>query len=101
MFRLTAYIALCLFVVRPLSAQQPAPVPQQTQPQAKTTPQPPPPVAFGPISLQNVSLNEVIDLLARQLKLNIVQDPSAKGTATPNTYGETPNMHARRLLVQS
>ena len=95
MFRFTAFFALCFFAARPLAAQQPTPAPQQTQAQT-----PPPPVSFGPISLQNVSLNEVIDLLARQLKLNIVQDPSVKGTVTLNTYGETRNMDARSLLDQ-
>ena len=55
--------------------------------------------APGPVlNLQEASLTEVIDGLARQLKINIQLDPRVKGTVTLNTYGETRNLDPRNLL---
>jgi general secretion pathway protein D len=65
---------------------------QQQQP----APQPAP--ALGGLSLQNASLTEVIDLLARQLKINYILDPAVKGSVILNTYGETRNLDPRNLL---
>jgi general secretion pathway protein D len=48
--------------------------------------------------LQDASLTEVVDQLARQLKINIQVDPRVKGTVTLNTYGETRNLDPRNLL---
>ena len=77
---------------------QPAPAPPATAQQAPA----PPPVqqaAAGPVlNLQEASLTEVIDGLARQLKINIQLDPRVKGTVTLNTYGETRNLDPRNLL---
>jgi general secretion pathway protein D len=82
-------------------AQQQAP-PAAT-PQAPTAPaQPPPPVTaptvYGGLALNNASLTEVIDLLARQLKLNYILDPRVKGGVILNTYGETKDIDTRSLL---
>ena len=79
-------------------AQQP---PAATAPEA-TQPQAPPPqaplVPIGNLSLQNASLVEVIDQLARQLHINYILDPAVKGGVIMNTYGSTANLDARGLL---
>ncbi len=58
----------------------------QAQPQGQATPTP-----SGGISFRNfrgASLFEVIDILARQLEINYILDPSVSdGTVTINTYG--------------
>ena len=48
--------------------------------------------------LNNASLTEVIDLLARQLKINYILDPRVKGGVILNTYGETKDIDTRSLL---
>src|SRR5882724_418745 len=58
----------------------------------------PAPVPIGNLSLQNASLVEVVDQLARQLKINYILDPAVKGSVVLNTYGSTANMDARGLL---
>ena len=63
---------------------QPAPVPAR--------------VPIGNLSLQNASLVEVINQLARQLKINYILDPAVKGSVVLNTYGSTANLDARGLL---
>ena len=45
-----------------------------------------------------MSLTEVIDLLARQLKINYILDPRVKGGVMLNTYGETKDIDTRSLL---
>jgi general secretion pathway protein D len=85
----------------PQSASPPAQTPAQT-PAATPTPAPAaptsPPTVYGGLSLNNASLTEVIDLLARQLKLNYILDPRVKGGVILNTYGETKNIDTRSLL---
>ncbi|HEX5228144.1 MAG TPA: hypothetical protein VFW44_10560, partial [Bryobacteraceae bacterium] len=69
--------------------------------QAPTTPAAPPtsaPTVYGGLSLNNASLTEVIDLLARQLKINYILDPRVKGGVILNTYGETKDIDTRSLL---
>ncbi len=53
---------------------------------------------IGNLSLQNASLTEVINQLARQLHINYILDPGVKGNIFLNTYGDTSNMDARNLL---
>ena len=55
-------------------------------------------VGIGNLSLQNASLVQVIDQLARQLHINYIIDPAVKGSVYLNTYGSTENMDARNLL---
>jgi general secretion pathway protein D len=55
-------------------------------------------VRIGNLSLQNASLTEVIDQLARQLHINYILDPAVKGSIVLNTYGDTANLDARNLL---
>ncbi len=56
------------------------------------------PSPAGGLNLQNASLTEVIDILARQLKINYILDPRVKGGVTINTYGETKSIDNRALL---
>ena len=53
---------------------------------------------IGNLTLTNASLVEVINQLARQLKINYILDPAVKGSVVLNTYGSTANMDARGLL---
>jgi len=77
---------------QPAPAQQPPAPPTAQQAPAPQTPP-------GPVlNLQEASLTEVVDQLARQLKINIQLDPRVKGTVTLNTYGETRNLDPRNLL---
>jgi general secretion pathway protein D len=50
------------------------------------------------MALQNASLTEVIDSLARQLGMNYILDPRIKGGVYLTTYGETRGLDARNLL---
>jgi len=106
---------LILFFAIPLIAQQqpaqqpptpaaapgapaPNPTPQAPPAPAATAAQQPPPVVYGGLSLNNASITEVIDLLARQLKINYILDPNIKGGVILNTYGETKDIDTRSLL---
>lgn len=54
---------------------------------------------MGSLTLQNANLGEVVDQLARTLKLNYIMDPRVpKGGVTLNTYGEAKDIDARALL---
>jgi general secretion pathway protein D len=94
-----------------------APVPPPDKPQApiKTgtaaqsaatpaaeTPAPPPrakPASVPPgLNLTNASLVEVIDILARDLKINYILDPKVTGKVTINTYGELRAVDLQNLL---
>ncbi len=55
---------------------------------------------MGALNIQNVSLTEVVDQLARQLKLNLIYDVKVSGAVTLNTYGDTRDLDARNLLDQ-
>src|ERR1700679_2635640 len=89
----TALLAALLYPgPLPLSAQQP---PAATTPAAPAAPAP---VPIGNLQLQNASLVEVIDQLARQLHINYILDPAVKGGITLNTYGNPAGLDARNLL---
>jgi len=83
-------------------AQQPAePAKPEAAPpaQAQTAPVQATPAAGGfVLNLQNASLTDVIDVLARRLKLNYILDPRVKGSVTLNTYGEIRAVDVRPLL---
>ena len=92
-------------VTPPVQPAQQQPAQQQGNPAnpqapAPTVPAQPsgPPTTYGGLSLNNVSLTEVIDLLAHQLKINYVLDPRVKGGVILNTYGETKDVDTRSLL---
>lgn len=65
---------------------------------------PPPPAQQPPagagfqLNLTGATLQEVIDILARQLKMNYILDPAVRGTVTINTYGELQVPDAMPLL---
>jgi general secretion pathway protein D len=98
--RVVAGVSLALAVLLSIgwqgnaSAQAP---PVQTAPAQVPVPVAPL-VPVGNLQLQNASLVEVINQLARQLKINYILDPAVKGTVVLNTYGSTANMDARGLL---
>ena len=98
-----------------VSAQQPpiAPVPNAQQtPAAQVTPAPvapqvsvpqvlaPAPASTGNLTLNlpGASLTEVIDTLARVLKINYILDPRVRGNITIQTYGEIKSTDVRSLL---
>ena len=78
---------------QPQPQAQPA-KPAQTPPQQAPQTQPaqqanPAPLADNtPLLLNNVSLTEMIDLLAKRLRINFILDPGVKGSVTIYTYGE-------------
>ncbi|HEY3840247.1 MAG TPA: type II secretion system secretin GspD [Bryobacteraceae bacterium] len=79
------------------AAAAPAPAPQNppaTQPAQPAAPNP----TVGGFNITNGSLLEVIDSLARELKINYILDPRVKGSVTINTYGEVKAMDLRPLL---
>jgi general secretion pathway protein D len=82
-------------------AQSPATQAQSPATQAppvETQPQQPPPAPMV-LNLPGASLTEVIDLLARRLKLNYILDPRVKGgNITLQTYGEIKGVNVRELL---
>ena len=94
-------------VTMPLPVQR-KDMPQQQQgtPRPATVGPPPtrtalPPTAPGtapPLFLENASLVEVVDILARALKINYIIDPRVKGSVTINTYGEFKPVDVRPLL---
>ena len=101
-------IALGLLCTMPalLAAQQPAPPAKpeaaaaQAPAAAQTAPAQAEPAPGGGfvLNLQNASLTDVIDVLARRLKINYILDPRVKGTVTLNTYGELRAVDVRPLL---
>src|SRR5579863_6016140 len=73
------------------SPSSPAAAPAASQPSGT-------PTVYGGLALNYASLTEVIDLLARQLKINYILDPRVKGGVILNTYGETKDIDTRSLL---
>ena len=69
-----------------------------TQPAQARPIVPVPPGAAPPLFLENASLVEVVDILARALKINYIIDPRVKGSVTINTYGEFKPVDVRPLL---
>lgn len=89
-----------------IHAQQPAPPQQTAEPQAAppqtvTAPQAAaatPATGSMTLNLPNASLTEVIDTLARVLKINYILDPRVRGNVTIRTYGEIKSTDVRALL---
>jgi general secretion pathway protein D len=75
---------------------QPAAQPPATAP--ATAPAAPAAGALGGLNFYNVSLVEVIDILAQKLKINYILDPKVNGKVTINTYGEIKQVDVRQLL---
>jgi general secretion pathway protein D len=74
-------------------AEKPASQPPSTRPRRGAQ------VAGGVVlNVQGASLIDIVDMLARQLKINYILDPRVKGSVIINTYGEIRNVDARSLL---
>ncbi|HZS50082.1 MAG TPA: hypothetical protein VFA54_04425, partial [Bryobacterales bacterium] len=71
----------------PLPPAQTTPAAAQAAPGAPARPAVPAASASG-LNITGATLQEVIDILARQLHINYIMDPSIRGTVTINTYGE-------------
>jgi general secretion pathway protein D len=54
--------------------------------------------ATDPFSMDNVSLTEMIDVLAKRLKINYILDKRVGGAVTIHTYGAMPDMDLMPLL---
>lgn len=80
-------------VQQPPAAAQPA-APPAAQPPAE----PADSGSIAGLSLQNVNLTEVVDFLARELKINYIMDSRVKGSVTLNTYGPLRDLNRRELL---
>jgi general secretion pathway protein D len=96
-----AVVALSLYGQQPAAqpAAQPPAAQPAAQPPAQTQPALPPPTVPGGLNLNNASLIEVINILAQDLKINYILDPSIKpGTVTINTYGVVRDVDLRPLL---
>lgn len=78
----------------------PAQVPPAQVPPAQVPPaQVPPSPAIGGLNLPDAPLLQVIDILARELKINYILDAKVKGgSVTINTYGEIRASDVRPVL---
>jgi len=97
---LTAAAAL-LWAQNPPVAAPPAPAPSAQAAPGQTAPAPPRPAAApttGALNLNSASLIEVVDILARDLKINYILDPRVNGKVTVNTYGELKATDIRQML---
>jgi general secretion pathway protein D len=75
---------------------QPAP---QEQPPSAATPKPSSPEGGYELNLQTAPLPQVIDILARRLRINYILDPKIKGgSVTLNTYGQIRQVDTLSLL---
>ncbi len=83
--------------------QRPTPVAGQQAQEQTPAPRPPAPPAAGSagfsLNLTGATLQEVIDILARQLKINYILDPQVRGVVTINTYGELDLPEVMPLLL--
>src|SRR5690242_2260618 len=90
----------------PGNAPAPAPNPAQPAPNAAPPapapappPNPAPPLADnGAFMVPGASLTEMVDILAKRLKINYILDPRVKGTVTIYTYGEVRPVDLMQLL---
>ncbi|MFN0107136.1 MAG: type II secretion system secretin GspD [Bryobacteraceae bacterium] len=81
-----------------MEAAPPPQAPAAPQPAGTTPAAPLSGGSTGGLQLENASLTAVIDILARQLKINYILDPRVKGGIILNTYGETKSLSNRELL---
>ncbi len=88
-------LQIAFLVALTLQAQQPAAPPAAT---AAQTAAPTATTGNMTLNLPSASLTEVIDTLARVLKINYILDPRVKGNITIHTYGEIKSTDVRSLL---
>jgi general secretion pathway protein D len=91
----------------PTTPNAAAPAPQANQaPQPNQAPPANPPAApaappladNGAFMVPGASLTEMIDILAKRLRINYILDPRVKGTVTIYTYGEVRSVDLMQLL---
>jgi general secretion pathway protein D len=82
------------------AAQQPAQPGAQpaTQPQTAPAVEAPRLTDTGAFIMPNASLTEMVDLLAKRLKINYIIDPAVRGTVSIFTYGEVKPIDYMPLL---
>ena len=87
---------------QPQQPPQPAPAqPRQPAPAKATAPaqpQAPRMADQGLLSMDNVNLIEMVNLIAKMLKINILIDPRVHGAVTIHTYGEVKPVDLMPLL---
>jgi general secretion pathway protein D len=90
----------CIFALATFSMQaQQLPAPPAAQPPAQTQPAQPPVTVPGAFNFSGASLLEVINILAGELHINYIIDPSIRGgSVTMNTYGVVRDVDIRPLL---
>src|SRR5579872_182225 len=79
---------------RPNPAPGPPPTSDAQAPALRATQDP----TTGALNLNGASLIEVVDILARDLKINYILDPRVNGKVTVNTYGELKSTDIRQML---
>jgi len=75
-----------------------APAPATTQPQVLPPSDAPKLSDTGTFMLPNATLTEIVDILARRLKINFILDPAVKGSVSVFTYGEVKPVDYMPLL---
>ncbi|HXB71522.1 MAG TPA: secretin N-terminal domain-containing protein, partial [Candidatus Acidoferrales bacterium] len=82
---------------QPAAGQQPQTAPPTTLPQVAPATAPRL-TDSGAFMLPNASLVEMIDVLAKRLKINYIKDPAVQGSVTIYTYGEVKPVDEMQLL---
>ena len=103
---LPAQVAPSRVMVPPDQQEQPRPAaappqpgtPPATQPQNAPATDAPRLTDSGAFVMPNASLTEMIDLLAKRLKINYILDPAVRGTVSIFTYGEVKPVDYMPLL---
>ncbi len=86
---------------QPVAPAAQPPAGQAAPPAVTVRPAPriaPPGAPIGGLNMNNASLVEVVDILARSLKINYILDPRVNGKVTINTYGEIKPVDERQFL---
>ena len=86
---------------KPEQQQQPAPQPATAPGTPAAAPSGTPPARLtenGGFLLPNVSLTEMIDILAKRMKINYILDKGVNGSVTIYTYGEVKAVDLMPLL---
>src|ERR1035441_9018852 len=94
----TAQIAPSHVVEAQQEQPKPAAPPAATQPQNAPATTAPRLTDSGAFIMPNASLTEMIDLLAKRLKINYILDPGVRGTVSIFTYGEVKPVDYMPLL---
>ncbi len=82
----------------PAPPAQGAPAATATQPQTLPPSDAPKLAESGSFMLPNATLTEIIDILARRMKINFILDPAVKGSVSVFTYGEVKPVDYMPLL---